>query len=201
MRQRNPVLNADRRKAILKAAQTCFVKEGFHSTSMKDVCVAAGMSPGTLYHYFASKTDIIAGIIADEGEITRALLEPLRDTPDFIDALFTVLDIIASEVTQEDLALHTEIAAEVQRQPHLRVAQEKLDADTLALIATSLRAAQARNEIDRGLDPESAAKLILALLDGLLWRATLERHSALASFLPAAKQALARMLLEPERAP
>lgn len=198
MRQRDPALNAERRKVILKAASACFVKSGFHSTSMKDVCAAAGMSPGTLYHYFASKTEIIAGIIADEAEMTRALLALLKNPPLLLNALFEVLDIIATEVTAEELVLHTEIAAEIQRVPHLQATQQKLDEDTQALIAASLASAQQRGEVDRSLEPAHTARLILAMIDGLLWRATLEGPDSVITMIPAAKQALARMLLAPE---
>ena len=45
----------DRRARILDAAERCFVRSGFHRTTMQDVAAEAGMSPGNLYRYFASK--------------------------------------------------------------------------------------------------------------------------------------------------
>jgi TetR/AcrR family transcriptional regulator, repressor for uid operon len=199
MRQRNQILNEDRRKAILKAASQCFVKDGFHGTSMKDVCVVAGMSPGTLYHYFSSKTEIIAGIVANEAGITRQLLTPLHSGPMFLDALFDVLEIVAHEVTDDDLALHTEIAAEILREPQLRKQRQTFDRETLALITQSIARAQDRGEIDSQLKSDHAAKLVLAIIDGLLWHTTLDGVRNLKIYLPAVKQALARMLLEPEK--
>src|SRR3954465_13459455 len=62
MRRANVQLAADRRSEILSAAQTCFPRSGFHQTSMQEICAEAGMSPGSLYRYFRSKEDIIAGI-------------------------------------------------------------------------------------------------------------------------------------------
>lgn len=200
MRQRNPVLNADRRKSILQAATQCFVKNGFHGTSMKDVCLAANMSPGTLYHYFASKTEIIAGIIAEEGEFMGGLLAPLHEGQRFLEALFGILDVIALEVSETDLALHTEIAAEIQRQPHLRRQQLVLEEETSNLIIQSLTRAQEAGEIDPGLDPADAARIIIAIIDGLLWRATREGARRLEAHMPAAKQALKRMLVAPAKA-
>ena len=71
---------ADRRSAILDAAERCFAQSGFHQASMHDICVAAGMSPGNLYRYFASKEAIIAGIavLANQRKKKRADLEPGR---------------------------------------------------------------------------------------------------------------------------
>src|SRR6476469_7908383 len=62
MRRANVQLAADRRSAILSAAQTCLARSGLHQTSMQEICSQAGMSPGNLYRYFRSKEDIIAGI-------------------------------------------------------------------------------------------------------------------------------------------
>ena len=53
---------SDRRDEILGAAQRCFVRSGFHQTSMQEICAEAGMSPGNLYRYFPSKESLIAAI-------------------------------------------------------------------------------------------------------------------------------------------
>lgn len=162
---------------------------------MKDVCLAAGMSPGTLYHYFGSKTEIIAGIIDSEAEMTNGLLFLLSTTTDFIPALHQLLDIIASEVTEQELALHTEIAAEILRQPHLRAAQRDIDTRALNTISEALTKAQGNAQVDQTLDVNKTAKLILSLIDGLLWRATLEGPLSLQAYIPETKQAISRMLL------
>ena len=51
-----------RRTHVLDAARRCFVRDGFHATSMADVRREAGVSAGVVYLYFASKDDIIAAI-------------------------------------------------------------------------------------------------------------------------------------------
>ena len=63
---------ADRRDEILSAAQRCFVRSGFHQTSMQEICTEAGMSAGNLYRYFPSKEAIIAGIAErDRAEVAQ----------------------------------------------------------------------------------------------------------------------------------
>jgi AcrR family transcriptional regulator len=49
MARANVQRQSDRRDEILAAAQRCFVRSGFHKTSMHEICVEAGMSPGNLY--------------------------------------------------------------------------------------------------------------------------------------------------------
>jgi TetR/AcrR family transcriptional regulator, transcriptional repressor of aconitase len=51
-----------RRTQVLDAARRCFVRDGFHATSMADVCREAGVSAGVAYLYFRGKDDIIAAI-------------------------------------------------------------------------------------------------------------------------------------------
>jgi AcrR family transcriptional regulator len=54
-----------RRRQILDAARRCFVRDGFHATSMQDVLAEAELSVGAVYRYFKGKDDIIAAIVAE----------------------------------------------------------------------------------------------------------------------------------------
>src|SRR5262245_20911865 len=45
----------DKEEAILNAALELFVERGFHGTTVPSVAERAGVAPGTIYHYFASK--------------------------------------------------------------------------------------------------------------------------------------------------
>src|SRR5881227_3749765 len=51
-----------RRQQILDAARTCFIRKGFHLTSMQDVFAESGLSAGAVYRYFKSKKEIIDAI-------------------------------------------------------------------------------------------------------------------------------------------
>src|ERR1700744_3704242 len=54
-----------RRDQILSAARRCFLRDGFHSTSMQDLFAEAGLSAGAVYRYFASKDEVIVAIAED----------------------------------------------------------------------------------------------------------------------------------------
>ncbi|HZQ28822.1 MAG TPA: helix-turn-helix domain-containing protein [Acidimicrobiales bacterium] len=90
----------ERRAAILEAAASAFVHEGFAATSMEDVAAAAGITRLILYRHFASKEalyeavlDRVSSRLAEEytGGIThgqlrglgpRTLLTVAREDPD-----------------------------------------------------------------------------------------------------------------------
>ena len=65
-----------RREQILAAARRCFLRDGFHATSMQDLFAEAGLSSGAVYSYFASKDDVIVAI-AEEN--MRGVTEMIRN--------------------------------------------------------------------------------------------------------------------------
>ncbi|HEY1704448.1 MAG TPA: TetR/AcrR family transcriptional regulator [Trebonia sp.] len=64
----------DQRAEILAAARRCFVRNGFHRTSMQDVFTEAGKSAGAVYRYFPRKEDLILGVAAQNlDDVTEVL--------------------------------------------------------------------------------------------------------------------------------
>ena len=49
----------DRRLGILRAAARVFRDRGYAAAGMRDIAVAADLSPGNLYHYFRGKDEIL----------------------------------------------------------------------------------------------------------------------------------------------
>jgi AcrR family transcriptional regulator len=71
---RDPIqelLIAARRTQILDAATTVFAEKGFHRATIKDIARVAGIADGTIYTYFASKTDVLLAILNRLNETTE----------------------------------------------------------------------------------------------------------------------------------
>jgi AcrR family transcriptional regulator len=64
-----------RRADILGAARDRITRSGYLDCSMRDIAADAGVSPGTLYSYFATKEELFATLYA---EAIRAHTETLR---------------------------------------------------------------------------------------------------------------------------
>lgn len=62
-----PKLSAEaiqgRKDIIEDAARELFIKQGFHATSMRDICKRADVSLGNLYNYYETKDSIFESII------------------------------------------------------------------------------------------------------------------------------------------
>jgi len=68
-----------RRRQILEAARTCFIRKGIHATSMQDIFTEAGLSAGAVYRYFKSKNEIIEANIATVIGDLRTFFTALAD--------------------------------------------------------------------------------------------------------------------------
>jgi AcrR family transcriptional regulator len=81
-----------RRNQILDAAVAVFAEKGFHRATTKEIARAAGVSEGTIYNYFASKDDLLIGImtrLANLEHLDTELAEALQsDARDFLIAIF-----------------------------------------------------------------------------------------------------------------
>ncbi|HEY1971293.1 MAG TPA: TetR/AcrR family transcriptional regulator [Pseudonocardia sp.] len=67
-----------RRGQIIDAAMAVFGRSGLAGSSMKQVAAEAEVTPGLIYHYFASKEDLALAVIAERGflpELRRVLAE------------------------------------------------------------------------------------------------------------------------------
>ena len=53
----------ERRKNILMCALSLFVDKGYHDTKISDIAKAASMSTGLMFHYFASKEELLLELV------------------------------------------------------------------------------------------------------------------------------------------
>src|SRR5262245_48336089 len=83
----------------MDAARVCFLRNGFHQTSMQDVVREANLSIGAVYRYFPSKNELI-----------MALAEQV------IDQIAGVFDSVADEDPPLPLAIAMERATDLVTQ-------------------------------------------------------------------------------------
>ena len=107
--------SADRRSRILDAAERCFVRSGFHRTTMQDVAAEAGMSAGNLYRYFRSKGAIVAGLTERDRAEMASDLSVIGAGDDFIAAFRELGRKHFEDEPRERAVLCLEIWAEATR--------------------------------------------------------------------------------------
>ena len=111
-----------KRHAMLEAAASLFMAQGYGAVSMDAVARAAGVSKATLYAHFSSKEQLFATIIGDACRQKIALGEELlpADTTDVHAALTSFGSrLLRFFLEDRPLALHRVVIGESPRFPEL----------------------------------------------------------------------------------
>jgi AcrR family transcriptional regulator len=167
-----------RRQEILDAAITCFTRNGFHKTSMDDICREAEVSPGALYRYFTSKEEIIeaAARKGTELELTSWVEEEAARFDDFLELTELFTGFYFQVIEQRDefqmvIKLRLRAWAEALQNPEVK--EEVLDRweQRIGLSEQMVRRAQELGQINPDLDPGAVARVMQAIDDGftLFW--------------------------------
>ena len=99
MRTVNPARHRERRRQIIDAAAEVFAARGLDGATTAEICRAAGMSPGNLFHYFASKRDLFLAVITDGENEKREYLAASGSATDPWQALDDVVDHLVAPAT------------------------------------------------------------------------------------------------------
>ena len=78
---RVPQRAAPRREAILQTARRLFAEHGIGPVTTNRIAEEAGISPGNLYYWFASKTEIVRALFAEWSEQMRIPDTEIHDLP------------------------------------------------------------------------------------------------------------------------
>ncbi|WP_173012556.1 TetR/AcrR family transcriptional regulator [Niveispirillum sp. SYP-B3756] len=192
MRTVNPALHASRRAAIMVAARKCFARNGFHQSSIADIRTVAGISSGTLFHYFPNKQALVLAIVASEGEQVALCLSQLAEIADCRDALNLLLQLIAELAADGDAnALAIEIAAESRRDPDVRALAADNDTVLREGLEGLIRAGIARGQVSNTVDAALVAQWLMSWIDGVFSRVSVDL-----AFKPMDQLPLMRQLLD-----
>jgi AcrR family transcriptional regulator len=159
-----------RRSQILQAACRCFSRNGFDRTTIRQICEESGLSTGAVYGYFKSKGEIVEAMGELARQNTRELLfsgvtsdESPRALAQVIEAAFGFFN---SEQARESTRLDVRLWGEALHTPATRELFVQALANLVEPFADIVRRGQTRGEINPELDPEMAARVIVALCLG-----------------------------------
>lgn len=169
MLQINPDV-PDRRTRILDAAERCFVRSGFHRTTMHDVAAEAGMSAGNLYRTFTCKDAIVEGLCERDRRDLAADFATFPDHGDFMTAFEALGRKHFEQEPREKAVLCLQIWAEATRSAAVGGVVAALAEDIVERLAEVLRGARDAGHIAPALEPRDLAILIVTMADGLFVR-------------------------------
>lgn len=191
-----PETQQARRERILDAAEVCFARAGFHRCTMQDICREAGISPGALYVYFASKEDLIAGIVERDRAKLAAQLAGLADAPDLLSALAKLGEHYTMEEPQYKRVLGLEIGGESTRNPTVAATFRSVDAFCRQSFEQVFERARQGGKIKPQDDTHTLSEVVSLIGDGLFWRRATDPDFDIQKVLPVLVRVVS-MLLNP----
>ncbi|UNO42765.1 TetR/AcrR family transcriptional regulator [Streptomyces sp. MST-110588] len=198
MRTVDPAKHRARRRHIINTAAQLFAAKGFERTTTAEICKAAGMSAGNLFHYFPNKRAIFHAVFEDDGHDGTTKAERLaaaRTAEDPWTALFETVDLLAAPAAEPLVpALVMEAMIQTYRDPELEALLSRDNEEERSTITALLRNAAAAGRIDPGLDPDATAAWIMALIAALYTGAATDPSFSPADQLPTLRLTLRRFL-------
>lgn len=168
MRTIDPAKHEEKRREILAAAGRCFGRSGFRAATISAICAEAKMSPGHLYHYFASKEAIVSALAEASLANADETFQEMANASDALTALFAGMKRVKKRDVREAGAFVLELLAEADRNPAIAAILRDHSRALCHQLAAFLRGGQERGQIDRALDAEVAAAVLLSVRDGAL---------------------------------
>lgn len=170
----------NRRIAIISAAGRVFHAQGYAATTMDAIAAQAGVAKGSIYNYFRSKQDLFSQLFsevveADEAETEQLVAEAIpadEKLQKMVDNVFAQLENYTAIG-----ALVLEFWATAARQKHRGELAKMLEqlfsrwrGWIAAIISQGIKSGRFRQDID----PEIAASLIMAVVDGIIVQSIME---------------------------
>ncbi|MEU0070628.1 helix-turn-helix domain-containing protein [Streptomyces sp. NPDC006332] len=207
MRTVDPARHRARRRHIINVAAELFAAKGFERTTTAEICKAAGMSAGNLFHYFPNKRAIFHAVFEDdepeddepEGGATKAeRLAAARTADDPWTALLDTVDLLAAPATEPHVpALVMEAMVQAYRDPELDALLSRDNDEERSTVTALLRRAAAAGQIDPALDPKDTAAWVMALIAALYTSTATDPSFRPAEQLPTLRLILERFLRHP----
>ena len=164
-----------RRAQVLHAARACIVALGYERVTMRDIAETAGVSTGTVVHYFRDKESVLEAALLDKIQDTgiafRAALAGAESAWERLERLLEA-SLPATDEVRDEWRLWLTFWGEATRNERLRAVSERQHQRWTRFLARILRDGVAAGEF-APLDPQATATQIAALIDGLAVQATL----------------------------
>jgi len=157
----------EKRRLILDAAVRVFARKGYHTSRVGDIAAEAGIAHGLLYHYFASKEEVLETVFRENW---RELLDAFRRVEESDEAPLQQLEGIAKLLLRSwrnDPDLVRVMVREVARSPQLQGQVEEIR-EGFTIIQRVIERGQADGSFRAGIDPRLASWVFYGGLEEVL---------------------------------
>ena len=196
-----PEYKAERRLAIANAAATCFAREGFHGTSVHDICAAADISAGAFYSYFDSKEAVVSEMCSHGIDELR-VVDDLHAHAESVSEVFIALvdhffgELRDSAEARDAMKVSVQLWAEAARPGEIRDVLATDRAAKAEIFAGFIRQAQTDGDINPDLDPTSVASVMFGTFEAAVLNCALNPGFDLDQYMTTVKALFTGTFLE-----
>lgn len=153
-----------KRREILEAALGLIAERGYRNSSLQEIADAVGLTKAGVLHYFDSREDLLKEVLRERDEADRDRLLPPGG-----DAVSLMTETVRHNQTVPGLVqLYSRLVIESEAPEHAGhdyIATRY--ADIVESLADDIRARQEAGTLRRDVDATSAARILVAVSDGL----------------------------------
>ena len=161
-----------RRDQIIRAALVCTARDGFHQTTIQDICREAELSTGAVYSYFNSKEEIVRAVADVSYEENRSFLEEVTQNEDPYQALDEIVNRyflrpFAEPHADAFLRVDLNLYAESLRNPEIREVMERNREGIVSQLENFIKNCQATGIIAPDRDARATAQVLFGMHVGM----------------------------------
>ncbi|MFZ3392666.1 TetR/AcrR family transcriptional regulator [Rhodococcus sp. DT1] len=170
--------SGDTRRRILAAAMRCVAEVGYSGATIREIARLAGITSGSLYHYFPNKAEIVKAAFTDMAEVSLPRLSAAADrTEGVVNRLLAVLAEGGQLLRENPHAVAFDRALRVESAGHLQLER---DSDMIytglrTVIGEIIRQSHRDGVLSADADVDGTTDAIFAVFQGL------SAHAATAS--------------------
>ena len=188
-----------RREQILDAAMNCFINNGFHQTSMNDICEESGLSVGAVYLYFESKDEIIKACWKRHLAYRQDVYQQAYKEKTVQEVAGSVgeqaFSQISMSITNRDWQLWIQLLAEATRNPAIRESLLQSWEMNDRLFAELGRRSEKEGKVHTDADLiHSIGRIHIAVHDGLVLQKILDPQKDFHGIIEMLNQFLPRLM-------
>ncbi|MFD4643597.1 TetR/AcrR family transcriptional regulator [Lentzea sp. NPDC058436] len=170
MRTVDPVKHAEKKRHITDTAAGLFAQKGFERTTVAEICRAADISTGSLFHYFPTKRAIFREIFVQDAEDNAAMFAKARELSPWDGVGLVVGHLCEPALDRAVAGLVLEVVAQASRDQELWDLVGRNEQTVRDELATLLQQAHDASQISLPVSATNAATWVQALVDGLFGR-------------------------------
>ena len=168
------IAQEEKRRLILGAAVRVFASKGYHASRVDDIAAEAGVAHGLLYHYFASKEELLETIFRETWAELLGAIRAVEESGEPVPEQLRRVAAILLRSWRRDPNLVRVLVREIARSPHLQRQVHEIE-QAFAAIERIVEHGQADGSFRADLEPRLASFLFYGAVEEILTGWVLEQ--------------------------